>query len=237
MTVTNATQRSVESLPVYRVTRTGFDEGQATRLAEAFGVPAGKIALRDGVVSYVDPHRYLRVPMTDVSDPDDAEMLRGMSAAARPNTRLRLQRLDFDALRQLSSLDHDAALRRTSEALEVAGLTFANARRVAGNTKMTTSFVDGGRNDRPIICSLQTWVRHEFSDGNGHPMIGPGAQAHVTYDGEGNVTHFHFATREIEEGPSSLSELICRKLGNHRRRVAFPATTPLDAEQGFDFHA
>jgi hypothetical protein len=36
---------------------------------------------------------------------------------------------------------------------------------------------------------------------------------------------------------SSLSELICRKSGNHRRRVAFPGTTARDADQGFDFHA
>ena len=36
---------------------------------------------------------------------------------------------------------------------------------------------------------------------------------------------------------SSLSELICRESGNHRRRVAFPGTTAPDAKQGFDFRA
>jgi len=36
---------------------------------------------------------------------------------------------------------------------------------------------------------------------------------------------------------SSLSELICRKSSNRRRRVAFPGTTAPDAEQRFDFHA
>jgi hypothetical protein len=40
-----------------------------------------------------------------------------------------------------------------------------------------------------------------------------------------------------ENTPSSLSELICRKSGNHRRRVAFSGTTAPDAEQGFDFSA
>ncbi len=199
MTAESSTERSVEHLPAYRVTRAGFDERQASRLAEAFGVPTGKIALRDGVVSYIDPHRYLRVPMTDVSDAHDAEMLRAMSAAARPNTRLHLQKVDFDALRQLSALDHDAALRKTAEPLESAGLTFPNAKRIAGNTKITVNFVDGSPS---ITGPLQTWVRHEFSDGNGHLMIGPGVQAHVTYDGDGRVAHFHFAIREIEEGPT-----------------------------------
>jgi len=137
--------------------------------------------------------------MTDVSDAHDAEMLRAMSAAARPNTRLHLQKVDFDALRQLSALDHDAALRKTAEPLESAGLTFPNAKRIAGNTKITVNFVDGSPS---ITGPLQTWVRHEFSDGNGHLMIGPGAQAHVTYDGDGRVAHFHFAIREIEEGPT-----------------------------------
>jgi hypothetical protein len=37
--------------------------------------------------------------------------------------------------------------------------------------------------------------------------------------------------------PSSLSELICRKSGDHRRGVAFAGTTVPDAEQGFDFDA
>jgi len=41
--------------------------------------------------------------------------------------------VDFDALRQLSALDHDAALRKTAEPLESAGLTFPNAKRIAGN--------------------------------------------------------------------------------------------------------
>jgi hypothetical protein len=37
--------------------------------------------------------------------------------------------------------------------------------------------------------------------------------------------------------PSSLSELIGRKSGNHRRRVALAGITAPDAEQGFDFFA
>jgi hypothetical protein len=201
VTEKNATERSVESLPAYRVTRSGFDERQAKRLAEAFRVRASKVVLRDGVVSYIDPQRYLKVPLTEVTDPNDAEKLRAMSAAARPNTRLRLQRIDFDALNQLSSLDHDTALKKTGEALDLAGLSFAHASRVAGDTNMTVTFVDGSPAGKAMTRPLQTWVRHDFSDGHGHALIGPGAQAHVTYDGAGEVTHLHFATRQVEEGP------------------------------------
>jgi hypothetical protein len=46
-----------------------------------------------------------------------------------------------------------------------------------------------------------------------------------------------FATPKLPFCSSSLSELICRKSGNHRRRVAFADTTAPDAEQGFDFYA
>jgi hypothetical protein len=199
MTATKSNLHSVESLPVYRVTRTGLNKGEVDGLAKAFGVPVSKMTLRDGVVSYVDRERYLKVPMNDIGDTEEAEMLRAMSAAARPNTRLRLQKIDFDALRDLSALDHEAALKKTTEALESARLRFPNTRRIAGNTKITVSFVDGSE---PITAPLQTWVRHEFSDGNGHEMIGPGAQAYVAYDGEGRVVHFHFSTRETEEGPN-----------------------------------
>ena len=82
MTATSANQQSVESLPVYRVTRTGLNKGEAEGLAKAFGVPVGKMTLRDGVVTYVDRERYLKVPMNDIDDADEAEMLRAMSAAA-----------------------------------------------------------------------------------------------------------------------------------------------------------
>ena len=38
-------------------------------------------------------------------------------------------------------------------------------------------------------------------------------------------------------GDQGGDKLICRKSGNHRRRVAFPGTTAPDAKQGFDFRA
>ena len=45
-------------------------------------------------------------------------------------------------------------------------------------------------------------MSHEFSDGKGHPLIGPGAQMHVTYNGAGKVVQLHHSARELKEGPA-----------------------------------
>src|ERR1017187_6067560 len=145
MTKTKATAQAGETLPVYEVTRTGLDEAQAKKLAEAFVIPADQIVLRDGVVTYVDRAGYLNIPTTEVSDPDIAQKLRGMSGSGSPDTRLRLESLDLAALEKLPGMDQETALRKTAEAFAAAGLPLESARPVTGHTKLTVSFVDGDR--------------------------------------------------------------------------------------------
>jgi hypothetical protein len=187
---------------VYEVTRTGLDEAQARKLAGAFGFPADEMILRDGVVSYVDRAGYLSIPTTEVSDPDIAEKLRAMSATGNPDTRLRLRSIDLTAVESLPVLDDETALRKCAEAFAAAGLRLESANPVAGNTTFTASFVNGSRAGTTVSRELQTRVSHEFSDGKGHPLIGPGAQVQVTFAGVGKVVQFHHATRELREGPA-----------------------------------
>jgi predicted nucleic acid-binding protein len=76
-----------------------------------------------------------------------------------------------------------------------------------------------------VVC--RTWLERVIT-GDAQFGISPrvlGAVARIT------------TNRRSFRHPSSLSELIRRKLGNHLRRVAFPGTTAPDAEQGFDFLA
>src|ERR1700722_17156307 len=57
-------------LPVYEVVGTGIDDEQARRLAQALGIPPDKLLLRNGEASFVDPARYLAVPVVQVADRD-----------------------------------------------------------------------------------------------------------------------------------------------------------------------
>lgn len=77
-----------------------------------------------------------------------------------------------------------------------------------------------------MSLDLQTRVTHEFRNSNGHQMIGPGAQVHVTFDGSGKLVQLHHATRELKEGPTV--EVFSED--EARRRVAerFPHDTTIN---------
>src|ERR1700727_159621 len=200
MSTGTTTGRQAETLPVFEVTRTGLDEAQARSLATAFGIPEHELVVRDGVASYVDRDGYLGLPSTELEDADVAEKLRGMSATANPDTRLHLTSIDLTALASLPVMDNEAALRKSAEAFASAGLRLESARPVAGSTTFTASFVDGDRAGTAVSRELQTRVSHEFTDGRGHQLIGPGAVVQVTFDGTGKVVQLHYATRELREG-------------------------------------
>ncbi len=190
------------TLQVYEVTGTGLDEDQRMELATAFGVPSEELILRDGVATYVDRLGYLGVPTMEVEDRDVVERLRVTGASGHPDARLHLEALNLEALESLPVLEHEAALRRAAEGFGKRGCLATRARPVTGSTKLTASFVDGGRAGATMSHELHTWVKYELTVGSGYPLIGPGAQVQVTFDGDGNVVQLHHATRDLKAGPA-----------------------------------
>jgi hypothetical protein len=212
-----------ETLPVYEVTRSGVDEGRAAELAKAFGIVRDELLVRDGVASFVDRAGYLAIPTTELADPEIAERMRAVNAVANPDTRLHLRSLDLEALVGLPVIDRETAIERSVEAYGAAGIELDLALPVAGHTTFTASFVDGDRAGTTVSRELQTWVRHQFSTAEGHPLIGPGSQVHVTFDGAGHVVHLHHAARELVEGPA------VRIFSEDEARIRVAARFPSDA--------
>jgi hypothetical protein len=198
------------SLPVYEVTHSGVRDAQARKLAEGLRLRPEKLVLRDGVASYIDPENYLSVPKVDVTDPDALQKLRNGLASDPVGSQVRRQAVDFAALEKSPVLESAAALRRAAEAFSVAGLMTLPAKPSVGHAKFVASMADGSRS---VSHELNTWVSYEFSTKNGYPLIGPGAQARVTYDGAGSVVQFVYALRDLKPGPEVriLSEEDARK--------------------------
>ncbi len=146
MSTRQTSDERAETLPVHEVTRTGLDEAQARSLAKAYGIPAEKLILRDGVVSYIDRAGFLNIPTTEVDDEDVVEKLRAMCATGNPDTRLHLRSIDFAALDSVPVLDYETALRRRTEAFASAGLRLESAKPVAGTTKFTIFLGASGPN-------------------------------------------------------------------------------------------
>jgi len=198
----NAAAQSATSLPVYEVTGTGIGEVQASKLATALNVPVEKLVARDSVVSFLDAEEYLAIPAVPVTEPAVLEKLRSSSVQERPGLQLAFKAADFAALEKLPVLEDEKALKKTSDALAAAGIHLAPAKPVVGHTTFTASFVSGDRAGTSLSHDLNTRVSYDLFTEAGHPLIGPGAQIQVTYDGSGKVVRLLYATRELKAGPS-----------------------------------
>jgi len=186
-------------LPVYEVVGTGIDDEQARRLAQALGIPADKLLLRDGEASFIDPAGYLAVPVVQVADPDLLAAERDATVNHCPEIPVGVTAIDYAALGRLSPPSLSDALVRTSGALAAAGLTPARATPVAGHTVFKTVSASGQPAD--LTAHLDTHVTHRFTL-DGYLLAGPGAQVQVSYGHDGAVTRLLHATRTLKAGPT-----------------------------------
>ena len=186
-------------LSVYEVTGTGIDEGQARRLAEALGISAEKLVLRDGEASFVDPATYLAVPTVNITDPEIVAARRDATENHYPEIPIEVSAIDHAALGRLSPPSPEDVLQRTADVLESAGLAPEHATPVAGHTVFKT--VSVGEHPADRMTNLDTHVTHRFTL-DGYLLVGPGAQVQVSYGPDGNVTRLLYAVRSLQKGPS-----------------------------------
>jgi hypothetical protein len=189
-------------LPVYRVVKAGLEGAQAERLAQAFKLSGKHLVHRDGEVSFLDPARYLAVPMVEVDDPEIVDRCRSRTTNHHRDIPIAVRRIDYEALGRLVPFAPNEALRSTTAALEATGLTPDSARPIVAHSAFTTVVLDEDGNEREKQRTLlDTHVRYRFTV-DGYPLLGPGAQIQVSYDAGGNVTRLLHATRTVEPGPA-----------------------------------
>ena len=132
-------------LPVYEVTRTGIEEHEARKLAKELKIPVEKLVLKDGVVSFVDPEKYLAVPIVRVEDAEIESTCRKATKNHHPDIPIEVRAIDFAALGKLEAHRPEEALKRTAAALEAAGLKPEHATPVVGHTVFKTVSTDEAR--------------------------------------------------------------------------------------------
>jgi Family of unknown function (DUF6345) len=193
---------TVTDLPVWEVVSTGIEEKDAMKLAEALDIPIEKIVLRDGVVSFIDPIKYLSIPTVPVNDPQIVAAHHKTTKNQAPEIPIEVKAIDYEALSQLSPHCPKEALKTTLEAFESTELIPANATAVVGHTVFKTVSKTGHK-DVPASTktNLDTHIRYRFTL-DGYLLVGPGAQVQVSYCPEGNVTRLHHSTRLLKKGPS-----------------------------------
>ncbi|MGM1058888.1 DUF6345 domain-containing protein [Saccharothrix sp. Mg75] len=176
------TASAADELPVYAVRSEGLTQEQAAALQRAFGLKSVE-RTPEGVVTFTDEDRHLRVPGIDrgAGQPDE-------SGQATNQTQL-----DLTAIRGLRAVPTADAVKRVDETLRGIGLLPAGA--VASASHTTLDITDTGGN--PVVSApLDTTVAFAFSLG-GVPLEGPGSKVRVSLDGTGAVTQLTYATRAV----------------------------------------
>ena len=201
------------SLPVYQVVKSGVSDAEAAALAKRFQISAAALVHARGRVSFIDAEKYLAVPSATVTDSDITRRLREATRNKNLATPIALKAIDARALEQWRVLDEKTALSSTSSALEALQLKPQFGTPTAGHNVLTMYSRDSAGKWAGKNKELDTQVSYKFSEPNGYPLIGPGAQVHITFDADGHVTQLQYAARSLKAGAQVkiLSEAAARE--------------------------
>ncbi|GAA1306775.1 hypothetical protein GCM10009634_69320 [Saccharothrix xinjiangensis] len=179
---TGAGAAPADELPVYAVRSEGISDAQAAALQKAFGLRSVE-RTPEGVVTFTDEERHLRVPSIDrgAGQPDESGQATTQTA------------FDVAAIRAIKAVPPEDATKRVAETLRGIGLLPAEATPGASHSTLDIVDANGGT---LASAALDTTVTFDFKLG-GVPLEGPGSKVRVSLDGSGAVTQLTYASREV----------------------------------------
>ncbi|MFD7652637.1 DUF6345 domain-containing protein [Actinosynnema sp. NPDC059797] len=210
---TGAGAAPADELPVYAVRSEGITDEQVAALQRAFGLKSVE-RTAEGVVTFTDEERHLRVPSIDqgAGQPDESGQATTRTA------------FDVAAIRALRAVPPQDATKRVTETLRGIGLLPAEATPTASHS--TLDIVDG--NGATVASApLDTTVTFDFRLG-GVPLEGPGSKVRVSLDGTGAVTQLTYAARQVVQ--VGLKPVLDLDLG-YQKCVEVLGGVPLGAVQ------
>jgi hypothetical protein len=190
-------------LPVYKVVKEGATASEGATLARHLEITANRVVSEGGgAVEFVDTARYLTLPTEIATETvTKPEPLRHAIEATRNKDATRKispTLLNPRSLEGLHVVEEKAALSRAAEAFERAGLTLQFGQAFVGHHELSLYSNDGGKKLTRDGAALDTEVTYRFTDPNGYPIFGPGAQAQISYDAMEHVSRVYYAARKLE---------------------------------------
>ena len=182
-----AAGQSQPPLPVYLVTQAGAQPAQATALATFLNLPANRITLTNGELSFLDASNFLSVPTLPVTDPAITSNLLVQTLNKFPALPLAFQQLDFNSLAAETPFSSNSAVSLTTSALANAGLTPQLGTPSGGYSTLLAFYTNDQHSVISVSNALDTQVDYSFTL-SGYPLVGPGAQVHFNYAPYGSVT-------------------------------------------------
>jgi hypothetical protein len=189
-------------LPVYHISQNGATAAQARYLADALNIPPNLLVQSNGLVGFIDPSNFMVVPTVPVTDLVVISNLLADTKQPAGSIPISFRAIDFGALSNRPVLGTNAALNLASGALAAAGLTPQFGTPVIGHTVFTAFCTNGDGTVSSTHQYLDSQVNYQFTDAAGFPLIGPGAQAQLAFDPQGETTRFLYSCRQLAPGPT-----------------------------------
>jgi hypothetical protein len=178
------------------------------------------------MVSFVNSVDYLAIPNKSVTDATILKPLMASTKKEGPSSPIRVEAIDFEALRKRTVLDSAAALKSAAAAFTSAGLHLESAKPTVSHTTFTASYKDEKGATISVNQMLDTKVSYKLFDEKGHEFTGPGAVVEVTFDAAAKVTHLQYAWRELKPGP--IVKIISESEARDRIAKLLPANAKID---------
>jgi hypothetical protein len=160
--------QTTTTLPVCQVAQTGLNDSQTKALYASLQIPAAKAVHKNGMVSFVDPIDYLAIPRKPFTDSGVLKQLLASTKNQGPGSPIRVDAIDFDALRKWTVLDSGSALKFAAAVFASAGVQLGSAKPTVGHTVFAASYKDTNGAMISVNQMLDTRVNYRFFDANGH---------------------------------------------------------------------
>lgn len=213
-------EKKPTSLPVYEVVKTGATASEAEKLASYLGIRSKNVLSEGGAIEFVDATRYLSIPKEKVTESERLNQAIEATRNKDATRKIAPTILKASAISELHVLPESSALSKTASALAEAGLTPEFGKASVGHHELSLYSKDGKRSIIHDNSPIDTEVTYKFTDPNGYPIFGPGAQAQVTYDASGQVSRLFYATRKLKA--VGTVQVISQEEANERIVHLFP---------------
>jgi hypothetical protein len=190
------------SVPVYRITQLGATGAQGTNLAGGLNIPPDQILLSNGLVGYIDPGGFMTFPTNSAGNPPWPTNLITQTSNQYPPIPILGEGINFAALSNLTIFSADEALASSSQALNGAGLSPAYGLASVDHVMLTALYADPNGAQISNTLPIDTAVEYQFTDPNGYPIAGPGAQIQFNYGSNGAVTRLLYSASQMTPGPT-----------------------------------
>ncbi|HTS38111.1 MAG TPA: DUF6345 domain-containing protein [Candidatus Solibacter sp.] len=190
-------------LPVYKVVKEGATASEGGALVRQLGITAKRVVPENGgTVEFVDAARYLTLPTETATETvtKSEHLHRAIEATQNKDATRRITPtlLNVRSVERLHVVEEKYALSNAAEAFERAGLTPQFGKAFVGHHELSLYSKDGEKKLMRDSAALDTEVMYRFTDPNGYPIFGPGAQAQISYDATEHVSRVYYAARKLE---------------------------------------